>query len=127
MSTLDPMMPEDVSAYLNEKIDSGEWWVIVNSLELMKIVEGRHYMGDDNTWFEVIIGSSHNPGFLVALARKSEMSAEQLAACCIEAGHEGISRDELVRRFENQDILFPSSSDLEAIFAQRVFAEMVTR
>jgi hypothetical protein len=120
--TATPVDPEEVGVYLNEKLDSGEWWFLVNNLDLMNVVESRYYQGDKNEYFEIIM-SGRYPGFVVGLARKAEMTPIQLAECCIEIGAEG---DYLATGLENSDILFPMHGDMEEVrTAQVIFSAMV--
>jgi hypothetical protein len=117
-----PLSPEELGEYLNEKLDSRDWWFLVNNLDLMKVVESRYYQGEKNQHFHIVMSGKY-PGFTVAVARKAEMTPVQLAECCIEVGAEG---DFLGKGLENNDILFPMYGDpIGVLMAQAVFSEMV--
>lgn len=94
---------------LRHRLNSGKWWVIVGAhpmaLDLATVLERRHYSGQANEDFEMLmcIRSPFTPVGFVAFAHKRRATAEQMAQCLQDA----FSLRRAPRPGSGQDILMP--------------------
>lgn len=106
---------------LLERVESGEWWVIVPSrldeTDFITEIEERFYDGEAGKDFEVVLP------FSVALARKRRLSPEQLAGFMAEHEIPDFLTESV--RGGQSDILFISSGKIEDIATSMQISQYV--
>src|SRR5262245_12482721 len=95
---------EQIDAY----IKSHEWWVYPHispdAIDWTAQIEERYYMGEANADFEIVIHSAPGAIGATSFARKTRMSARQLAEILHEIGATD-DVDAQAQALETQDVL----------------------
>jgi hypothetical protein len=107
-----PLSWEAVNEIIDPKLSSGEWWALTGvspqMLDVLTVLEAAHYEGSAKLDLQVIAGLDGPFGLIgmTILARKSRMSAAELAAVLSRAGAP-VSFELL----ESRDIIFLASEE----------------
>jgi hypothetical protein len=83
----DLMDHKSMAALVLERLKSREWWLLVplgeNGNSVISTIEEKYYSGEANTDFHLVL-DNNSPVWAFYLARKSRMSAGQLAEMFLE-------------------------------------------
>jgi hypothetical protein len=107
----------DAARFLSEKLDSREWWVFIGASRVLSAIEERHYSGEANADFQVLIGPPAGPfvdvfpnALLLPLtfAHKRHMNSAELARMLRS---QGAIPEVLAADLESRDVLYMYETD----------------
>ena len=110
MLRIDEFTHEDTRNLIQEVIDSGEWWVLVDvgKSELPRIIRERYYEDGASADFRMLLGPDlayQSVAFFIM--HKTRMDASELADCVRDAGGEALPP----ALYDKRPFLFSPKSD----------------